>query len=194
MNLGAIFTDETAFNASNSAYISAGTSSAPAAGIQKGTVTPVHSMYSATSTKGAGKYNVDVPAYSCTAGALTDAGSTTYTLGVAGSPAYAANSAALGGFGDIGFLPKGKLYFFYAVGALATNSSSDPAPESPAVWTPTVGEVTGTATIVGTVGTNASCGAGFEAFAGTNFTGSNFQVYAVNDYTTTAALISGVAY
>lgn len=192
-NLGAIFTDETAFNATNSTYISAGTSSAPIAGIIAGTVTPVHSMYSVTNTKGAGDYYVDTPSYSCTDGALTDAGYTEYKLGIAGTPVAGANSKALGGFGDIGFLPKGKLYFFYNIGVTSGNSSSAPAPEK-AAWPSTIAEVTGTPVPLGTVGTNASCGGGFEAFAGTNFTGSNFQVYAVNDYTTTATLISGTAY
>ncbi|MHB1681184.1 MAG: hypothetical protein ACYCTB_11890 [bacterium] len=158
-----------------------------------GTVTPVHSMYSVTNTTGAGNYYVDTPAYSCTANALTDAGSTEYKLGVAQNPTSTANTAALGGFGDIGFLPKGKLYFFYNVGATSLNSSSAPAPETTA-WPSTVTEVTGTPVIEGTVGINASCGGGFEAFAGTNFAGSNFQVYAVNDYTTTATLVSGTAY
>jgi type IV pilus assembly protein PilA len=193
-NLGAIFTDETAFNATNSAYISAGTSSAPKNPLTG--VTPVHSMYSVTATIGAGKYTADTPPFSCVGGVLeTNGGYTPYTTTGAGTAVVGATpgSTALGGFADIGFLPKGKLYFFYAVGVTSNASASDPLAEK-ARWPQTIAEVTGTYGTIYPAGTNAACGAGFGAFAGTNFTGSNEQIYAVNDYTTTATLISGTAY
>jgi Tfp pilus assembly protein PilE len=97
-NLGAIFTDETAFSATNSVYISAGTSSAPAATMTASAVSPTHSFYDAVNTAGAGTYAVDAAPYSCTTNALTANGGNTYKAGVA-TPYVA--GAAKGGFGDI---------------------------------------------------------------------------------------------
>ena len=187
-NLGAIFTDETAFSATNSVYISAGTSSAPAATMTASAVSPTHSFYDAVNTAGAGTYAVDAAPYSCTTNALTANGGNTYKAGVA-TP-YGAG-AAKGGFGDIGFLPVGTLYFYYNVGVSKTATESIPTVEA-AAWPQTVLATGATAT--GTAGTNASCGGGYEAFAGSNFTGSNWQVYAVDDFSSTPTLISGTAY
>jgi Tfp pilus assembly protein PilE len=55
-NLGVIFTDETAFNATNPMYISAGTLSAPATPLKATAVSPSHAMYDTVATVGAGIY------------------------------------------------------------------------------------------------------------------------------------------
>ena len=41
---------------------------------------------------------------------------------------------------------------------------------------------------------NSACGGGYVAIAGTNFTGSNFQMYAVDDFSSTSVLIEGTSY
>ena len=170
-NLGAIFTDETAFNATNSIYISAGHSSAPASGVLSLTaVSPTHPFYG-------GIYSVDAPPYTCSGNGLLVNGAT-----------------ALGGFGDIGFLPVGTLYFYYNVGVSTTATESIPTTKA-ATWPGTVSATfAGSGSALGAAGTNALCGGGYEAFAGSNFTGSNFQIYAVDDFSTTPTLISGTAY
>jgi type IV pilus assembly protein PilA len=194
-NLGAIFTDETAFNATNSMYISAGASSEAATVPQTGKVSSVHAFYDAKLTAGKGVYEVDTAPFTCSAaGALTAVGGyNTYTAGVAAPTAGPVT--AKGGFADIGFLPAGRLYFYYGVGINSTASLSAPTAQQAAAWplTYTATSVAGGAT-VNTANVNGSCGGGYEAFAGTNFTGSNYQIYAVDDYTSTARLISGVAY
>ncbi len=188
-------TDETAFTSTNSAYISAGESSAPAAAPIAGAVSPIHSFYSATNTKGAGVYNIDLGPYSCTGGVLTaEGGYNTYTLGVAkltGGP----TTPAMGGFGDIGFFPVGRLYFYYGVAINSTASLSGPTAQQGAGF-PLTYKATSVAggAPVGTSNVNSSCGGGFEAFAGSNFTGGNYQLYAVDDFTRTATLISGAAF
>ena len=170
-NLGAIFTAETAFNATNSVFISAGAASTFPT-LTTGTATATHPFYAATAT-----YNIDNAPYTCnsTSHALSANGGTQYTNGVAGST-YAAGSA-VGGFGDIGFLPKGTLYFYYGVDYETTASTGLPAIKD-----------------VITQPTNGSCGTGFIAEAETNFATNNVQVYAINDYSSTATLVEGTAY
>jgi hypothetical protein len=87
---------------------------------------------------------------------------------------------AVGGFGDMGFLPKGTLYFYYNVNEDPSANTGVPTSSSTTFAPPTIA--------------NGACGAGFTANAYTNFTGSNAQMYAVNDYTTTPTLVSGTAY
>ena len=172
-NLGAIFTDETAFNATNSVYINAGNaeySVAPGA-----TATATHPFYAVGTS-----YYDDTPPYECVGGTLETYGG--YTTEPAGTPAAAGTSltSAKGGFADIGFLPKGTLYFYYLVTTSAAASTAIPA---------------GGLTVAPTASpANGTCGAGYEAQAWANFTGSNLQGYAVNDYTTTAALVAGTSY
>ena len=193
-NLGAIFTDETAFNATNSLYISAGTSSEAATVPQATVVSSVHAFYDTKLTAGKGTYNVDTAPFTCVAGVLTAVGGyNTYTAGVATNTSGPAT--ANGGFADIGFLPQGSLYFYYGVAINSTASLSAPTAQQAATWPLTYNatSVAGGAT-VSTANVNGSCGGGYEAFAGTNFTGSNYQIYAVDDFTSKAALISGVAY
>ena len=182
-NLGAILTDETAFNATNSIYISAGTSSAPKTPLAAGTVTPVHVMYDTVATTGAGTYYADTPPFECAAGVLdTYGGYTTYAPGAAPAPTPATSTkfvaAKGGGFADIGFLPVGSLYFFYNV--LQETAASTAIPASAAATAAT--------------GKNGNCGAGFLATASTNFTGSNWQIYSLNDYSSAPLLTSGTAY
>ena len=178
-NLGAIFTDETAFNAANSTYISAGNASNTSNGTLPTTsgVSSMHPFY-----KPSGTYYVDVAPFQCgvtNAGDLTDNGYTTVTAGTA-TPGGAAGTAK-GGFADIGFLPKGSLYFYYQVPTpTATANTSAPLvlTSAPTIAAPT----------------NGYCGGGYQAEAVTNFTGSNMQVYAVNDYSSMPILIYGTPY
>jgi prepilin-type N-terminal cleavage/methylation domain-containing protein len=196
-NLGAIFTDETAFNATNSMYISAGTSSQPAVALTAITVSPVHAFYDATNTIGANTYKVDAPFFACTAaGVATNNGTfTTYAVGVPTvTTANAPGTTISGGFADIGFLPKGMLYFYYGVGITTTATIAVPSTQGAAA-VPAVLPLGGNGgAAVGTTGANGSCGGGYEAFASTNFTGSNWQIYAVNDYSSSPVLSSGTSY
>ena len=174
--MGAVFTDETAFNATNSVYISAGTASTfpalgnnpPAAGTAP---SATHPFYAIGAT-----YNVDDAPYACATPALTANGGTPITNGVAGT-VYGAG-AAKGGFGDLGFYPKGTLYFYYGVEATVANTA-----------VPVVGTV-----ITQAEATNGACNTGYLAQAETNFATSNVQAYAVNDFSSKPILISGTAY
>ena len=181
-NLGAVFTDETAFSATNSTYISAGAASAT--GITApatGTVSGQHPFYLPAAT-----YYNDTPPYTCAAGTLDTYGGYTATTGgvpATPNPAGTTLAQAKGGFADIGFLPKGTLFFYYQVNeANVTATASTAVPVSLATapsWA---------------APTNGTCGGGFEAQAWSNFSGSNLQVYAVNDFTSTPTLVSGTAY
>ncbi len=158
-NLGAIFTDEIAFNATRSFYISAGANSNTANGqvpVAK-TLTSTHPFYPSGTVA-----VVDTPPFTCD------------TLVFNSS----STSPAMGGFGDLGFLPRGTLYFYYGVGNL-TATASAAVPKAQTVWT---------------IPANGACGASFVASAGTNFTGTNMQIYAVNDYTSTPSLVAGKPY
>ena len=176
-NLGAIFTDETAFNATNSTYISAGAVSNSGANAFPSTgASGTHPMYVAS-------YYADIPPFTCASNNLKTYGG--YTTEPAGTPITTTSTTfttpgKTAGFGDIGFLPKGTLYFYYGVNSSLTANTAVPA------------AITGTT--APTAPADDSCGPGYEAEAWTNFTGSNLQVFAVNDYTTTATLIQGKAY
>ena len=177
-NLGAIFTDETAFSANNSTYINAGLASNTGNGVVAGNASSaIHPFYSPTGT-----YYNDTPPFTCNAGVLQTNGG--YTTIAAGVPTVTAgntpNSTAKGGFADIGFLPKGSLYFYYDV--VAATAANTAIPTSVATFT------------APTVGANGVCGPGYVANAWTNFTGTNAQMYAVNDFTSTPTLITGTAY
>ena len=195
-NLGAIFTDETAFNATSSTYINAGYATNGGSGgtvtLPAGaTVSGMHPFY----VTGAA-FSVDAAPFTCTGGTLaTTTGGTTTKIGTPPTVAtYTGPVTALGGFGDLGFYPKGSLYFYYQAGAYTTASTAAPTTASlspgataSAGGTPlTLGSITAVA--------NGACGGGFAAVAGTNFTGSNLQEYAVNDFTSTATLVAGTSY
>ena len=195
-NLGAIFTDETAFNATNSIYISAGYASNTGNGAlpTSGTsvVTATHPFYAVGST-----YDVDAAPFSCggvtpgtpattfaapaTTGKLYTLGGTTPVTNGANGTAIAGGPTvqALGGFADMGFYPKGSLYFYYGVGANNT----------PYEVAPTGGVITAYP-----VPANGVCGAGYVAMAGTNFTGTNTQIYALDDFSSASVLILGTSY
>jgi prepilin-type N-terminal cleavage/methylation domain-containing protein len=179
-NLGAIFTDETAFNATNSTYISAGAIANSGANVPTFSTTAstsTHPFYATGVT-----YNVDTPPYQCVGTQLdTYGGYTPYTNGAAGTVVAAGTTLtkALGGFGDIGFLPKGTLYFYYEVNTAAAANTGVPVSSTNSPWVAPA---------------NAVCGPGYTALAEANFTGSNLQAFAVNDYTTKATLITGTAY
>ncbi len=115
-----------------------------------------------------------------TSGVLTaQGGYTPITAGVPGTAVAGPTSPAMGGFADIGFYPKGSLYFYYGVGA--NNGAYEVAPTTIASYTYAAP-------------TNGACGGGYVALAATNFTGSNLQVYAVDDFSSTPTLISGISY
>ena len=199
-NLGAIFTDETAFTATNSMYIGGGDASngvAPGAANgtvpAAGTVSATHPFYATPAT-----YGIDTGPFTCATtpgavittftaptpgGTLTaDGGTNTMTSGVAGTPT-AGPTTATGGFADIGFYPKGTLEFYYQVESSA--SSYEVAPTIAAITTyPKPSTTTA----------NGTCGPGYVALAGTNFTGTNLQVYAIDDYTSTEVLVAGTSY
>jgi prepilin-type N-terminal cleavage/methylation domain-containing protein len=176
-NLGAIFTDETAFNATNSTYISAGAQSNTGNGtVTTSAASGTHPMYAVGTS-----YYKDTPPYQCGslgANELSTMGG--FTTEPAGTPTAATGTPtkAVGGFGDIGFNPKGTLYFYYNVNFNVTANTA--VPVAGKFTLPTIAD--------------AGCGAGFQANAWTNFTGSNPQMFAVNDYTTRATLIAGTAY
>ena len=175
-NLGAIFTDETAFNATNSTYISAGNASNSGTLPTKSSVSATHPFYATGAT-----YYVDDAPFQCGAtGDLTDNGYSTVVVGGATTPGGPAGPAK-GGFGDLGFYPKGTLYFYYQVPTPSSTASTS----APTVLTslPTISQPT-----------NGYCGSGYEAEAVTNFTGNNLQIYAVNDFSATPILIYGTAY
>ena len=198
-NLSAIFTDETAFNATNSIYISAGSSSAPASGLLTATaVSPVHAMYDAALTAGGGTWHADTPPFACAGNTLeTMGGYTKYTTGAAPATTAATETTFAaprtpGGFADIGFYPKGSLYFFYQVGVAST--ATDAVQTGATAYPhPTVTSISAGGTAE-TAGTNGVCGGGYAAFASTNFTGSNWQIYSVDDFSSSATLVSGAAY
>ena len=153
--LGAIFTDETAFNATmTSSYISAGYYSTRGLNLSVDTIT--HTMYSG------GIPSPAQPPYKCVNGSLEN------------------NSGKImAGFPNMGFLPRGKIYFYYFVKALSSPSKTLPAKLSSPPALPSQPYV--------------SCGNGYEAFAVINLNG-NIQVYAVNDYSSNAILVYGKSY
>ena len=196
-NLGAIFTSETAFSATNSVFISAGHATNSGTGVSLpavGSVSATHPFYLPVT------YNVDSAPFTCnsTTGALsTSTGGTPYTVsatGVAAGTAYGAGAAA-GGFADIGFYPKGTLYFYYGVNAYSTASPAAPTTKSISggnAGTPYGGIADTPGTL--TVPKNGYCGAGFAAVAISNFVGSNMQEYAVDDYSSTPTPVLGASY
>ena len=197
-NLGAIFTDETAFTATNSMYIGGGdASNGVAPGTANGTlpaatgVSATHPFYATPAT-----YGIDTGPFTCATtpgtvittfaaptagGTLTaDGGTNTITNGTAGATPTAGPVTATGGFADIGFYPKGTLEFYYQVES--STSSYEVAP--------TVGKIT----TYTTPANDGTCGPGYVALAGTNFTGTNLQIYAIDDYTSTEVLVAGTSY
>ena len=200
-NLGAIFTDETAFSATNSIYIGAGdASNGVTPGVANGTlpttgggVSATHPFYATPAT-----YGIDTGPFTCattpgtvittfaapTAGGVltADGGTNTVTSGVAGT-ATAGPTPATGGFADIGFLPKGTLEFYYQVESSASSYEVGP----------TVGAITAYPTPT-TSANNGTCGPGYVALAGTNFTGTNLQIYAIDNYTSSEVLVLGTSY
>ena len=195
-NLGAVFTDETAFSATNSMYISAGLMTNTGTGVTLPTATATsatHPFYTPGTV-----YNTDTPPYSCVGGSSTTNG-TLETYGgfsatTSGSPIISGTNPAVtpagttlaaptnpGGFADIGFLPAGTLYFYYEAFANPTATTSIPS----AAGTPAAKWATPK---------NGLCGGGYVALAESNFSGSNLQAYAVNDFTSTPTLVAGTAY
>jgi len=169
-NLGAIFTDETAFSSTNSVYISGGateTTGMPTISTSLTTSTAVHPFYATGATVDASN-----GPFTCTGGYLNATSTYTITNGVA--TASVTGTTPTGGFATMGFLPKGSLYFWYEV--LTSPTANTAAPSG----------ITQMST-----GTDGDCGGGYIALAGANFAGSNPQIYAINDYANTPTLTLG---
>jgi len=171
-NLGAIFTDETAFSSTNSFYISGGaTETAGMTTIQASLTAPtaVHPFYAP---------NTPVPAsngpFTCTGGTLGATSSYTITNGVASTITPGPTTTGTGGFATMHFLPKGSLYFWYEVSTSPSANTSAPSGINSM-----------------STGTDGTCGGGFTALAGANFAGSNPQIYAINEYANTPILTLG---
>ncbi|MHB1665728.1 MAG: type IV pilin protein [bacterium] len=172
-NLGAIFTSETAFSATNSVYISAGhfnNLSIPTTFLTAPTGT--HPFY------GTGAVDASNGPFSCVTNGLVPTSTYTITNGIASTTTpYTSTTGAgatAGGFATIGFLPKGSLYFWYVVST-----------------TPTANTVAPSGIITMPAAADGVCGGGLTAVAGANFAGSNAQIYAINDYSTTPTLTLG---
>lgn len=166
--------------------------------VGSGAATATHAFYSPTGTAEA--HVVDSGPFSCggvtagtpastfaapkTTGVLTAQGGYNTVSATGTVTATTGPVTAAGGFADIGFLPKGSLYFYYGVGA--NNVSYLVAPTTAVITTYTTPT---TATPY-----NSACGGGYVAIAATNFTGSNFQMYAVDDFTSMPILIEGTSY
>jgi type IV pilus assembly protein PilA len=173
LNLGAIATSETAFNATNSIYISAGaaeTSTMPATIATGIAATPLHPFYAAGTTVDASN-----GPFSCDPTNGTLAATTTYTIINGAATATVSGATPTGGFATIGFLPKGSLYFYYEV-----TTSTDANTVAPSGITQ-----------MAKLTSDGTCGGGYTAMAGTNFAGNNPQIYVINDYTSTPTLTLG---
>ena len=183
-NLGAIFTDETAFSATNSTYINAGEATNTGVTLPADTgASAIHPFYMSGTT-----FYTDTPPFTCAGSTLETYGGNIKTIVggiITSTPAGTAFAAPSnpGGFSDLGFVPAGTVYFYYEVVANKIASTAIPS----ASGTPS-------ATLFTTVPTNGTCGGGYMALAESNFTGLNLQVYGVNDFTSTATLTVGTAY
>lgn len=165
-NLSAISTDETAFNDTNAQYISAGYFSDKAAAISPGITTQAHSFY-----KSGMKIPNGAPApFKCL-------GLSSNKTGILETKS---GTPVKGGFVNMGFNPMGKLYFYYFVKALPKASTQAPHKLTSIPKFPSSQDV--------------ACGKGFEAFAISNFSGNNLQIYEINDYTSTPILVYGRSY
>jgi len=165
-NLGAIFTDETAFNAVNSLYISAGYFSDEGAAISSGVTTQAHSFY---------KTGIKIPNFA--AAPFKCSGLSSNKTGILETKS---GTPVKGGFVNMGFRPRGKLYFYYFVKVLPKVSTQPPHKLMSVPKFPSNQDV--------------ACGNGFEAFAISNFSGNNVQVYEINDYTSSPVLVYGKSY
>ena len=163
--LRAIFTDETALNATDSLYISAGYVSDNKGAINLTSKILPHSFYS--NTVHALAVN---PPFKCTGLTKTSVGMLLDGNG----------KKVKSGFAQIGFLPKESLDFYYFVKVLPNRSTMLPKKLTKPPIIPSQSYV--------------SCGNGFEAFAVTNFTGNNIQVYELNDYSYRPVLVYGKSY
>jgi hypothetical protein len=102
-NLRVIFTDETAFNAVNSIYISAGHYSAK--GLNLSGNTQFHTFYNGNKTPA-----VAQPPYKCVNNVLESK-----------------TGKVTAGFPILGFMPMGKFYFYYFIKTLSKASTAPPA-------------------------------------------------------------------
>lgn len=157
-NLGAIFTDETAFNATNSMYISAGYNSTNKGTVNLNSTISPHKFYRQNI------YNPTNSSLKCINGVLEDT----------------SGHKIKSGFPNLGFLPKGELYFYYFVKVLPQPSKGVPKKLTKLPFIP--------------IQPYVSCGNGFEAYAISNITSNNIQVYEINDYTSSPVLVYGKPY
>ncbi len=183
-NLGAIFTDEVAFNASNSFYLGANdpsdnTGSAwPAAGTAV-TIHPFNDPTAVTNLQAHDGY--ESSPFTCTSNEIVGAGLTlTPSVGTLGEA-----------FATLGFEPAGEVYYYYYVQWIAKSITAAMGNGLSAGD----GTTSISATAAPTLTTNdGGCGSGFVGLAASNISGSNVQVIANNSYSQTQAFIVGSSY
>ena len=125
-------------------------------------------------------YNVDSAPFTCAAGVLsTTTGGNIITVTTGAPPTPYGAGPASGGFGDIGFLPAGTLYFYYGVAAETVANAAAPTTANLAAGASLTATKAspGTAIVGVALGTNKNCGGGYIAVAQSNFAGSNLQAY-----------------
>ena len=170
-NLGAIYTDETAFNATNSFFLSIADPSGQTFP-SSATASPIHPYIPG---------GVTPVAYAGSPFTCYDLTSTaTGTLET--SSGSSITDVAGDGSATIGFIPAGMVYFVYNVDAEA------PAPTEAAAY-----GVYPASTPSGDA-KPLKCGSGFLAYAAGNLNGSNLQIFANDSYSQTTGLLAGTTY
>ena len=170
-NLGAIYTDETAFNATNSFFLSIADPSGKAFP-SSATASPIHPYIpgGVTPVAYAGSPFTCSGLTSSAAGTLANSSGVT----IADTPGD--------GSATIGFIPAGMVYFVYNIAAEA------PAPTEAAAYG------VYPATVPSANATPLECGSGFLAYAAGNLNGSNLQIFANDSYSQTTGLLAGTTY
>ncbi len=172
-NLGAIYTDETAFNATNSFFLSiADPSGQTFPSSATPTALPIHPYI---------KGGVTPVAYAgspFTCSGLTSTATGTLETSSGSSITHVAGD----GSATIGFIPAGMVYFVYNVAAEV------PAPTEAAAYG------VYPATVPSADAKPLECGSGFLAYAAGNLNGSNLQIFANDSYSQTTGLLAGTTY
>ena len=170
-NLGAIYTDEIAFNATNSFFLSIADPSGQAFPTST-TASPIHPYIKGGTTPVA---YAGSP-FTCSGLTSTAAGTLANSSGVTIADTPGDGSAT------IGFIPAGMVYFVYNIAAEA------PAPTEAAAYG------VYPATVPSADAKSLECGSGFLAYAAGNLNGSNLQIFANDSYSQTTGLLAGTTY
>ncbi len=170
-NLGAIFTDETAFNATNSFFMSF----ADPSGKTFPTATTALAIHGFVPS---GTTPIAYAGSPFTCSGLTSSAVGTLQTSTGGTITKVAGNGAA----TIGFIPAGMVYFIYNVTAEA------PAPTQPASYG------VYPSTVPSADATSLECGSGFLGYAAGNLNGSNLQIFANDSYAQTIGLLAGTTY